>query len=63
MGLKSKIWSYRSSKYLLLTLLILMLVGGFITYRYSLLSHFQNAEHFDEGIFYGTIGVAVATVV
>lgn len=62
MGLKSKFISYRSGTYLLLTLLILSLIGGFIIYRYSLLSHFQNAAHFDEGIFYGTIGVAVATV-
>jgi signal transduction histidine kinase len=50
--------------YILLTLLIVTLLGGFIIYRYSFQTHFAHAEHFDEGIFYGIIGVTIlATVV
>ena len=64
MDSKSKIFSYRGSMYILLTLLIVTLLGGFIIYRYSFQTHFTHAEHFDEGIFYGIIGVTIlATVV
>lgn len=63
MDSKAKIFSYRGGMYLLLTLLIVTLMGGFIIYRYSLISHFKNAVHFDEGIFYAIIGVAVATMI
>ena len=63
MDSKTKVISYRGGMFLLLTLLILSLIGGFIIYRYSLLSHLDRENIFDEVIFYVIIGVAVATVV
>ena len=63
MDSKTKVISYRGGMYLLLTLLILSLIGGFIVYRYSLLSHLNRENLLDEVIFYSIIGVAVATVV
>ena len=42
MDSKTKVFSYRGSMYLLLTMLILSLIGGFIIYRYSLLSHLNS---------------------
>ena len=63
MDSKTKVISYRGGMYLLLTLLLLSLIGGFIVYRYSLLSHLNRENLLDEVIFYSIIGVAVATVV
>jgi signal transduction histidine kinase len=63
MDSKTKVISYRGGMFLLLTLLILSLIGGFIIYRYSLLSHLDRENIFDEVIFYVIIGVAVVTVV
>jgi len=63
MDSKSKVFSYRGGMYLLLLLLIISLIGGFIVYRFSLLSHYKDATtSLDEVIFYGIIGVAVATM-
>lgn len=63
MDSKSKVFSYRGGMYLLLLLLIVSLIGGFIVYRFSLLSHYKDATtSLDEAIFYGIIGVAVATM-
>lgn len=62
MDSKTKVFSYRGSMYLLLTMLILSLIGGFIIYRYSLLSHLNSENVLDVVIFYAIIGVAVATV-
>ena len=62
MDSKSKVFSYRGSMYLLLLLLIVSLIGGFIIYRYSLLSHYKETNTVDEVIFYGIIGVATATM-
>ena len=62
MDSKTKVISYRGGMYLLLTLLILSLIGGFIIYRYSLLHHVNRDNILDEAIFYIIIGVAVATV-
>ena len=39
MDSKSKIFSYRGGMYLLLAILITSLIGGFITYHFSMLSH------------------------
>lgn len=63
MDSKTKVITYRGGMYLLLTLLLLSLIGGFIVYRYSLLSHLNRENLLDEVIFYTIIGVAVATVV
>ncbi|MBO5833233.1 MAG: sensor histidine kinase [Alistipes sp.] len=63
MDSKTKVISYRGGMYLLLTLLLLSLIGGFIVYRYSLLSHLNRENILDVVIFYTIIGVAVATVV
>lgn len=65
MDLKSKKgFSYRGSMYLILTLLALLLIGGVIIYRHSLLSHINgnNAVHLDDGIFVSIIFIAAATV-
>lgn len=65
MDLKSKKgFSYRGSMYLILTLLALLLIGGVIIYRHSLLSHIKgnNAVHLDDGIFVSIIFIAAATV-
>lgn len=62
MDSKSKVFSYRGGMYLLLLLLIVSLIGGFIIYRYSLLSHYNESNTADEVIFYGIIGVATATM-
>ena len=58
MDSKNRTLTYRGSMYILLALLILLLAGGIIGYRYSLLRHFTSAEHIDEGFFYSIIGVA-----
>ena len=58
MDSKDKFFSYRGGMYILLALLILTLVGGVITYRFSLLSHSLHSENTDEIIFYTIIGVA-----
>ena len=63
MDSKTKVISYRGGMYLLLTLLLISLIGGFIVYRYSLLSHLNMENLFDEVIFFIIIGVAIATVV
>lgn len=65
MDLKSKKgFSYRGSMYLILTLLALLLIGGVIIYRHSLLSHINGngAAHLDDGIFVSIIFIAAATV-
>lgn len=63
MDSKSKIFSYRGGMYLLLAILIITLIGGFITYHFSLLSHNRSISELDEGIFYAVLGVAVASIV
>ena len=66
MDLKSKkTISYRGGMYLLLALLTISLISGFIIYRFSLLSHIKVSDTtlIDEVIFYGIIGLALATVV
>ena len=63
MDSKAKLFSYRGGMYLLLALLTILLIGGFIIYRFSLLSHQNIVNTLDEGIFFGIIGVAIATVV
>ena len=55
---KNKTLTYKGGMYILLALLILTLVGGVITYRFSLLSHSLHSENTDEIIFYTIIGVA-----
>ena len=59
MDSRSRTLSYRGGAYLLLALLIILLVGGIIVYRYSLITHYDKAAHLDEGIFYAIIGIAV----
>lgn len=66
MDLKSKKgFSYRGSMYLILTLLALLLIGGVIIYRQSLLTHIKvnGSVKFDDDIFVGIIFIAVATVI
>ena len=59
---KNKTLTYKGGMYILLALLILTLVGGVITYRFSLLNHELHSELTDEIIFYSIIGLAsVAT--
>ena len=55
MDSKSKIISYRGGMYLLLAILIIALIGGFITYHFSLLSHNRTINGIDEGIFFAII--------
>ncbi len=59
MDSKGKTLTYRSGMYILLALLIMIVVGGVITYRFSLLSHTQHAEWLDECIFYTILCVSV----
>jgi signal transduction histidine kinase len=49
--------------YLLLAILITALIGGFITYHFSLLSHNSRINNIDEGIFVGIICVAGVSIV
>uniref|UniRef100_UPI004055F539 sensor histidine kinase n=1 Tax=Alistipes sp. TaxID=1872444 RepID=UPI004055F539 len=63
MDSKSKIISYRGGMYLLLAILIIALIGGFITYHFSLLSHNRTINGIDEGIFFAIIGVAGVSIV
>ena len=66
MDLKSKKgFSYRGSMYLILTLLALLLIGGVIIYRQSLLTHIKvnGSVKFDDDIFISIIFIAAATVV
>lgn len=63
MDSRSKIISYRGGMYLLLAILIISLIGGFITYHFSLLSHNSKISGIDEGIFYAILGVAVASII
>jgi signal transduction histidine kinase len=66
MDLKSKKgFSYRGSMYLILTLLALLLIGGVIIYRQSLLTHIKvnGSVKFDDDIFVGIICIAVASVI
>lgn len=58
MDSKNRGLTYRGGMYILLALLILLLAGGLIGYRYSLLSHISATNSIDEGIFYTIIGVA-----
>jgi signal transduction histidine kinase len=59
MDSKRKVFSYRGGMSLLLALLILLLVGGVIAHRYSFITRISGYEHFDEGLFYGIVGVAL----
>ena len=63
MDSKSKIFSYRGGMLLLLATLIFALIGGFITYHFSLLSHNSRISNIDEGIFIAIITVAGACIV
>lgn len=64
MDSKSNLFTYRGSMYILLALLILTIVGGVITYRFSLLSHSSHSEYTDEIIFFTIIGVAaIASII
>ncbi|MBO5882733.1 MAG: hypothetical protein J6Q21_05795 [Alistipes sp.] len=63
MDSKSKVFSYRGGMYLLLAILITALIGGFITYHFSLLSHNSRINNIDEGIFVGIICVAGVSIV
>lgn len=58
-----KIFSYRGGMYLLLATLIITLIGGFITYHFSLLSHNSRINNIDEGIFIAIICVAGVSIV
>ena len=62
MDSRSKVLSYRSGMYVLLMLLLILLIGGFIVYRYSLLNNVDGTHYIDEGIFYGIIGLLIATM-
>lgn len=63
MDSKSKIFSYRGGMYLLLAILITTLIGGFITYHFSLISHNRSITTIDESIFFAIIGVAGVSIV
>lgn len=63
MDSKYKIFSYRGGMYLLLAILITLLIGGFITYHFSMLSHNQSVNTLDESIFFTIIGVAVVSII
>ena len=63
MDSKSKIFSYRGGMYLLLAILIITLIGGFITYHFSMLSHNKSVTTMDESIFFIVLGVAAASIV
>ena len=63
MDSKYKIFSYRGGMYLLLAILITSLIGGFIAYHFSMLSHNQSVNTIDESIFFIIIGVAVVSIV
>ncbi len=63
MDSKSKIFSYRGGMYLLLAILITTLIGGFIAYHLSVLSHNESITTIDESIFFAIIGVAGASIV
>lgn len=62
MDSKSKFFSYRGGMYLLLTILIITLIGGFIAYHFSLLSHNSSINFIDESIFFVIIGVAGVSI-
>ena len=63
MDSKSKIFSYRGGLYLLLAILIFTLIGGFIAYHLSVLSHSKSITTIDESIFFAIIGVAGVSIV
>lgn len=63
MDSKSKIFSYRGGMYLLLAILITTLIGGFIAYHLSVLSHNESITTIDESIFFAIIGVAGVSIV
>jgi signal transduction histidine kinase len=63
MDSKSKIFSYRGGLYLLLTILIFTLIGGFIVYHLSVLSHSKSITTIDESIFFAIIGIAGVSIV
>ena len=56
---KDKFFSYRGGLSIILALLIVSLISGIIIYRYELVSELTAAEHFNEGMFYGVIAVAI----
>ena len=61
---KGKTLTYKGGMYILLALLILIVVGGVITYRFSLLSHEMHSGLLDESIFYTIVSVAaIASVI
>ena len=63
MDSKSKIFSYRGGMYLLLAILIITLIGGFIAYHFSMLSHNKSITTIDESIFFIILGVAGVSIV
>ncbi len=63
MDSKSKIFSYRGGLYLLLTILIFTLIGGFIVYHLSVLSHSKSITTIDESIFFAIVGIAGVSIV
>ena len=63
MDSKSKIFSYRGGMYLLLAILIISLIGGFIAYHFSMLSHNKSITTIDESIFFIILGVAGVSIV
>ena len=64
MDSKGKTLTYKGGMYILLALLILIVVGGVITYRFSLLSHEMHSGLLDESIFYTIVSVAaIASVI
>ena len=63
MDSKSKIFSYRGGMYLLLAILITTLIGGFIIYHLSVLSHSKSITTIDESIFFAIVGVAGVSIV
>ncbi len=63
MDSKSKIFSYRGGMYLLLAILITTLIGGFIVYHLSVLSHSKSITTIDESIFFAILGVAGVSIV
>ena len=46
-----------------MAILIITLIGGFITYHFSMLSHNKSVTTMDESIFFVVLGVAAASIV
>lgn len=63
MDSKRKFKSYRGGMSLMLALLIVLIIGGVIIHRYSIINRISQYEHLNEGLFYGIIGVAILATV